>query len=87
MYRVHLTHLNVKSSDSYIAATTNSTVHYISATIEYKLGNASVTSSRYLLFFQCTIGPLIIELLLAKKRVSTRALGALDAPLVVQTKV
>ena len=34
-----------------------------------------------------TVGPLIIESLWAKKRVSTGALGALDNPLVVQTKI
>ena len=33
-----------------------------------------------------TVGPLIIESLWAKKRVSTGALRALDDPLVVQTK-
>ena len=33
-----------------------------------------------------TVGPLIIESFQAKKRVSTGALGALDDPLVVQTK-
>ena len=35
----------------------------------------------------CTVGPLIIESLWAKKRVSTGALGPLDDPFVVQTKV
>ena len=34
-----------------------------------------------------TVGPLIIESLWAKKRVSTGALGALDDSLVVQTKI
>ena len=34
-----------------------------------------------------TVGPLIIESFQAKKRVSTGALGALDDPLVVQTKI
>ena len=34
-----------------------------------------------------TVGPLIIESFWAKKRVSTGALGALDDPLVVQTKI
>ena len=34
-----------------------------------------------------TVGPLIIESLRAKERVSTGALGALDDPLVVQTKI
>ena len=34
-----------------------------------------------------TVGPLIIESLRAKKRVSTGALRALDDPLVVQTKI
>ena len=34
-----------------------------------------------------TAEPLIIELLWAKKRVSTAALPALDDPLVVQTKI
>ena len=34
-----------------------------------------------------TVGPLIIESLWTKKRVSTGALGALDDPLVVQTKI
>ena len=34
-----------------------------------------------------TVGPLIIELLRVKKRVSTGALGALDDPRVVQTKI
>ena len=34
-----------------------------------------------------TVGPLIIESLWAEKRESTRALGALDDPLVVQTKI
>ena len=36
---------------------------------------------------QDTVGPLIIESLRAKERVSTRALRALDDPLVVQTKI
>ena len=34
-----------------------------------------------------TVGPLMIESFQAKKRVSTGALGALDDPLVVQTKI
>ena len=34
-----------------------------------------------------TVGPLVIELLWTQKRVSTGAPGALDNPLVVQTKV
>ena len=34
-----------------------------------------------------TVGPLTIESFLAKKRVSTQALGALDEPLVVQTEI
>ena len=34
-----------------------------------------------------TVGPLTIESLWAKKRVSTGALRALDDPLVVQTKI
>ena len=34
-----------------------------------------------------TVGPLIIESLWAKKRVSTGALEALDDPLVVQMKI
>ena len=34
-----------------------------------------------------TVGPLIIESLWTKNRVSTGALGALDDPLVVQTKI
>ena len=34
-----------------------------------------------------TVGPLIIESFQAKKRVSTGALGALDDPFVVQTKI
>ena len=34
-----------------------------------------------------TVGPLIIESLEAKKRVSTGVLGALDDPPVVQTKI
>ena len=34
-----------------------------------------------------TAGPLIIESFQAKKRVSTGALGALDDPLMVQTKI
>ena len=44
-------------------------------------------------FLQCTIlplltvGPLIIESLWAKKRVSTGALKARDDPVVVQTKI
>ena len=37
--------------------------------------------------YLCTVGPLIIESLRAKKRVSTGALRALDDPLVVQTKI
>ena len=36
---------------------------------------------------QYTVGPLVIESLWAKKIVSTGALGALDDPLVVQTKI
>ena len=38
----------------------------------------------YLLY---TVGPLIIESLWANKRVSTGALGALDDPLIVHTKI
>ena len=38
-------------------------------------------------FFQYTVGPLIIESFWVKNRVSTGALGALDAQLVVQTKI
>ena len=34
-----------------------------------------------------TVGPLIIESLWAKKRVTTEALSALDNPFVVQTKI
>ena len=36
---------------------------------------------------QHTVGPLIIESFWAEKRVSTGALGALDDPLVVKTKI
>ena len=34
-----------------------------------------------------TVGPLLIESFWAEKRVSTRALGALDDPVVVQTNI
>ena len=44
-------------------------------------GDAYVAKREY------TIEPLIIESFWAKKRVSTRALGALDDPLVVPTNI
>ena len=38
-------------------------------------------------YLRCTVGPLIINLLWAKKQVSTEALGGPDNPPVVQTNI
>ena len=69
--------------DQLISLSANRFIQTIHDSTEQFLG----LSSKQLPTYVNTVGPLIIESLRAKKRVSTGALRALDDPLVVQTKI
>ena len=60
--------------------------HHTRSPLSDPHSNDATTDSRTVVFIY-TVGPLIIESLWANKRVSAGALGALDDPLDVQTKI